>query len=144
MSSTTCDLTQEAKLMSKLSQHAHPSLLPLLCVEYDAWSRVSMVVPIARFGSVLDLMDHLDFEGIVHMFTARHTALAVAQLLAGVAHLHTLGYVHGDLAARNVLVFDFDCLHIDVKLGDFGCARPGKVCLNAVASLVRELFELLQ
>ena len=64
MTSQTQDLTREATLMTRLRLRPHPHLLPLLAIEYDASSRVSMVAPIARYGSMLDLVTTLEFDGL--------------------------------------------------------------------------------
>ena len=143
MTSQTQDLSQEATLMTRLRRRPHPRLLPLLAVEYDASSRVSMVAPIARFGSMLDLMDHLEFEDALAMYTPMHAHRAAAQLIEGVAHLHRLGLDHGDLSVRNVLVFDFCDRGIEVKLGDYGETRPGRMRVEALASLVLQVHALV-
>lgn len=44
----------------------------------------------------------------------------VKELLSGISHLETLGFVHGDIAIRNLAVDSSNHL----KIFDFGCARP--------------------
>ena len=107
--------------------HPHKHLLPLLAVEYDASLRVRMVMPIARFGSLLDLQDHLEFECCEAAFTEKHLGMVLSQMESALSHLDTLGLDHADVAARNVLVFDFvpgrpgqDVAHIRTALADFG------------------------
>lgn len=144
MSSPSADLTAEAQLMMKLTQNPHPHLLPLLAIESDVLSRVSMVAPIARYGSMLDLTDHLEFEGAV--LTSNHVNVVMDQVSQAVYHLDALGLDHGDLHARNVLVFRFDLycpLRVRVKLGDFGCAKRGSASPCDLMRLEQEMRALL-
>lgn len=129
--------------MAQLSLWPHPHLLPLLCIEFDALSRVQMVVPIARYGSMLDLADELDFDG--RALSAAHTALVLLQVAHAVLHLDALGVDHGDVSARNVLVFEFDCYQpvaTRVKLGDLGDACAGRASLDCICVLAKELRAL--
>ena len=129
--------------MTRLSLAPHPCLLPLLAVELDASSRVSMVAPIARFGSMLDLADHLEFECLE--VGAPHKQNAFDQALSAVLHLNAIGIDHGDVAARNLLVFRYDphlpCATV-VQLCDFGDATPGTTSVSALRRLARELSRL--
>jgi serine/threonine protein kinase len=110
--------------------HPHRNLLPLLAVEYDALLRARMVIPIARYGSLLDLQDHLEFEGCETAFTEEHLREVLSQVESALSHLDTLGLDHADVAARNVLVFEFapghpvkespEAAHIHTALADFG------------------------
>ena len=126
-----------------MKRQPHPCLLPLLAIDYNASSEVSMVVPIARFGSMLDLVDHLEFDDALTLFTFAHARRAAAQLIEAVAHLHRLGLDHGDLSVRNVLVFDFSVQHIDVKLGDYGETRPGRMRVEELGALVLQVHALV-
>lgn len=115
-------------LLTRLHPHRH--LLPLLAVEYDALSRARMVIPIAKYGSLLDLQDHLEFEGCEVAFTEQHLQEVLSQVESALVHLDTLGLDHADVAARNVLVFEFSqrqygkdsqgLAHIRTALADFG------------------------
>lgn len=144
MSSPSVDLTAEAHLMMKLTQNPHPHLLPLLEIESDVLSKVSMVAPIARYGSMLDLTDHLEFEGIV--LTRNHVDVIMHQVTQAVNHLDAMGLEHGDLHARNVLVFRFDTYcpsKVHVKLGDFGCTKQGSASPCDLMRLEQEMHALL-
>jgi len=143
MTSNTSDLLREAMLMTMLSLAPHPCLLPLLAVELDASSRVSMVAPIARFGSILDLVDDLEFDDALELFTRTHAHCASDQLTGAVMHLRSLGLDHGDLAVRNVLVFEFTPQDIEVKLADYGETRPGGTKSGALVKLVLEVHALV-
>ena len=57
------DLAQEATTMAQVTSIPHAHLLPLLDVETCAGATV-IVAPLMPFGSMLDLADHLDFEGL--------------------------------------------------------------------------------
>lgn len=144
MKSQTHDLTLEATLMMRVSrQSPHRHVMRLIAIEYDALSRVSMVAPIASFGSMLDLVDHLDFLGLD--VTPLHKQEALGQVVGAVSHLNSIGIDHGDLAARNVLVFAYkpsDPQATHVRLGDFGNAKRGQTASVALWALARELSRL--
>lgn len=137
----------EALTMAVLSRRPHPHLLQLIAVACDVSFGVSMVTPIASFGSMLDLVDSLDFEGLA--LRPAHVAVALMQVSQALLHLHAQGFAHGDIAPRNVLVFGFDpraCCHTRVKLGDFGEAcrvLPGRAAPETVGALARELLALV-
>jgi len=144
MTSPRDDLIQEAKLMMKLTQHPHPHLLPPIAIEYDALSKASMVAPIAKFGSMYDLADHLDFDG-AHI-SESHVIVAVLQVLSGLVHLSSMNVNHGDVCGRNVLVFEFDVNHaqlMHVRLSDYGEAHAGQCDLYSVVGLAKELHALV-
>lgn len=134
-------LRMEATLMTKVKTHRH--VLPLLFTEHDPLRGLSMVVPVARFGSVVDLADHLEFEGL--NLTAAHAAVALMQVAYAVVHLDQQRIVHGDVAARNVLVHAYDAalpLAMHVVLADFGCALEGRMDPLCLRPLARELHAL--
>ena len=144
MRSQVKDLTMEATLMMKLSRCPHPHLLPLLSVESDASSGVRMVAPIAKYGSVLDLVDHLEFEGLAP--SHEHMDVVLRQVEQAVDHLETQGLDHGDVRARNVLVFEFDAGNpcaTHVRLADYGETRPGRVTADCIVDLAKELHSLV-
>tara|TARA_B110000008_G_scaffold211385_1_gene210274 strand:+ start:216 stop:737 length:522 start_codon:yes stop_codon:yes gene_type:complete len=135
----------ELAVMKSLQHHPHPHLLPLLAVESNALSGAWMVVPIARFGSMYDLVDHLEFEGLSHFYTPWHALKIHYQVSTAVSHLASLGWHHGDLRARNVLAFRFGPLpaQTHVKLGDFGEAHKGKASNGDLLALKVELLSLV-
>ena len=99
-----------------------------------------MVAPIASFGSMLDLADHLEFEELEMGW--EHKQQAFAQAVSAVLHLNSIGVDHGDVAARNLLVFQYDPYlprSTDVRLCDFGDARKGCTPTSALCGLAREL-----
>ena len=144
MTSQTDDLTREAMLMMRVTLSPHQHLLPLLAIEFDALSRVSMVAPIAPFGSMYDLADHLEFDACY--ISALHVIVALMQVLNALVHLNSIDINHKDVCARNTLVFEFDAtdpLRLCVRLGDYGEAVPGKTDLNSIVALARELNALV-
>ena len=133
--------------MMSLLRSPHPHLLQLLDIEYDASSRVCMVAPIAKFGSMYDLADHLEFEGM--SLSLADTSVAVLQVADALLHLSKLGIDHGDVCARNVLVqhYDPECAtSMHVCLGDYGestVVGDGRPLPVSVISLARELHALV-
>ena len=144
MTSQKEDLAREAMLMTRLNQYPHQHLLPLLAIEYDASSRVSMVVPIAKFGSMLDLVDHLDFDGL--SISLGDIGLTLYQISTALLHLDSIEICHGDVTARNVLVFKYEPGRPEkmvVKLGDYGEANRGRESPSCIVQLACELQELV-
>ena len=105
-----------------------------------------MVAPIARFGSMYDLVDHLEFEGLLQQLTTDHAELVYNQVESAVQHLLERGLRHGDLAARNVLVFDIALdapYRVHVKLADFGETAPGRTTEDELRALRNELHAIV-
>lgn len=141
LSSSRASLLTEMMAMMKITKHRH--VLPLLYAEYDPRLGLSLVVPIAPFGCMVDLADHLDFEGEV--LDLAHTTVALAQIACAAAHLNSQNVVHGDIAARNVLVHAYERMRplaMHVSLADFGSATEGKADLRCLRPLARELHSL--
>lgn len=131
-------LLKEAALMKILS---NPHIQKLLAIELSSQlGQVRLVTPIAKYGSVCDLLDTLEFENTAHCFTHAHAAAAYEQVAAAVAYLNSVCLDHADLRARNVLVFRFKADGIYVRLADFSEARPGTSPPAALAALRAELI----
>ena len=83
----------------------------------------TVTAEVAEHGSLIDLQDTLDFEGQV--VTSDHITVLIIQVQKALNVLWDLGFVHGDVAERNVLVFRYNANAEDtlVKLGDFGDAH---------------------
>ena len=149
MTSETHDLRREAALMTFLSAFPHPHLLPLLGTWEDApRSNVSMAAPVALFGSICDLADHLDFESMA--LSLADASVATLQVADAMLHLAKLGIDHGDVCGKNVLVMHYDSEHatrMHVCLGDLGEARVlgNSAALRAsLVSFVSELYALVE
>ena len=77
-------------------------------------SPVYVVMELAKYGELRDFLQK-------HGSTLEHRYLIEysMQISSALAYLEMKQFVHRDIAARNVLVFSFDC----VKLADFGLSR---------------------
>ena len=101
---------QEAAIMIRLR---HPKLIQLyaVCTKEEP---IYIVTELMKHGSLLDYLhgegQKLGIEQLLDMS---------AQVAAGMAFLELQCYVHGNLAARNILVGD----HMICKVADFGLAR---------------------
>eukprot|EP00053_Salpingoeca_punica_P015438 m.142385 g.142385 ORF g.142385 m.142385 type:complete len:679 (+) comp16710_c0_seq1:333-2369(+) len=103
----------EAEIMLQLQ---HPNLLSIMgvCVEKQPWL------------VVLELMQYGDLRKIVTACKSKNMNITMAEQLTilvqvadGLKYLNSMGFVHMDIAARNVL------LHTNnlVKISDFGCTN---------------------
>lgn len=134
-------LLTEALVMRSLN---HPNVLSVVNVGCNECLGVWVEVPMAQFGSFTDFVDCLEFDGALCTLTEKHVDVSVKQVGEGLSHLHSYGLTHNDLAARNVLVFEFferfaDLMH--VKLGDFGEVRVG-LGAESLATLRKEMHDL--
>jgi serine/threonine protein kinase len=135
-------LEEERNTMKKLMGFLH--LLQL--VEFIQRPAGTIITEFARFGSVIDLYDHLEFNDEEADFTNLHIEEIIKQVALGLEELAALRLRHGDLAPRNILVFEFvkktpnETL---VKLGDFGdtCLMQSNR-LESLSSLRNELYDL--
>ncbi len=101
---------QEAAIMIRLR---HPKLIQLyaICTREEP---VYIVTELMKHGS---LLDHLRGEG--QKLGIEQLLDMSAQVAAGMAFLEQQCYIHGDLAARNILVGD----NMICKVADFGLAQ---------------------
>ena len=101
---------QEAAIMIRLR---HPKLIQLyaICTREEP---VYIVTELMKHGS---LLDHLRGEG--QKLRIKQLVDMSTQVAAGMAFLEQQYYVHGDLAACNILVGD----NLICKVADFGLAR---------------------
>lgn len=110
---------REIKIMKALR---HANLLHVLDMavkrEYDEDRKPLL----SKFYMVMAYMDH-DLCGLLHnrtiMFKLPVIKLYMSQLLAGVAFLHDMQYMHRDMKSANILVSNDG----NVKIADFGLAR---------------------
>ena len=105
------DFKAEAKAMMKIH---HPHLLQIygVCTSYDP---ILIVTELLKHGALLDYLHtdqgkNLKLPGLINM---------AAQIADGMAYLEEHSYIHGSLAARNVLVGDDNLC----KVADFGLTR---------------------
>ena len=139
------ELIREACVMRRIGNHEH--VLPILGYGIDLKMRAWMEAPVAPHGSLRDLVDVLEFEGKITDFGEAHVEQVIAQVRSALQHVHAAGLRHGDIAARNVLVFDFQSQppQVTTRLADFGSARAVRAGEEAeeTAALEAELRELL-
>lgn len=101
---------QHAAAMAKLRPGELPRVMPP--------GRYLLVVMERMHGG--ELFDYV----INHEHPNEETTIAIVeQITEALAHIHNLGFVHGDLKLENCLLFDEPARAIGVKICDFGFAR---------------------
>jgi cyclin-dependent kinase 7 len=107
---------REIKIMKKLN---HPNLMGLIDIFNEQGvsedqTAVSLVMPFMQtdLGSI--------FSDRSVVFTMSHVKGIIAQILAGLDHMHARWFVHRDLKPANVFL---DTQSGICKIGDFGFAR---------------------
>jgi serine/threonine protein kinase len=112
--STTLEIEMEAEMLRKLQ---HPYIVKLIDV-YTCPQAVYLVMEIVQGG---DLFDRIVQKG---HYSERDSRRVMRRLLAAVHYLHNdFGLVHRDLKPENILLTSSSS-DIDVKLTDFGLAKP--------------------
>ncbi|GMT30879.1 hypothetical protein PFISCL1PPCAC_22176 [Pristionchus fissidentatus] len=102
-------ILQEAHVMKNF-KHDHIVAMIGVCAENPIW----LVLELAPLG---ELRQYL--SGNKGALSATTQVLFAYQLSTAVEYLHSNNYVHRDIAARNALVSNANC----VKLSDFGLSR---------------------
>lgn len=76
------------------------------------------------------VLEHCNLGSLYSYLTNTNTIMSqslallfIKDIVSGMDHIHKLGYIHRDLACRNVLLSDYGKKLI-AKVGDFGMARP--------------------
>ena len=88
----------------------------------------SLILELAPHGSIVDLIDTLEFEGRRDEFSLAHVDAVIKEVENGLDQLQKLGYRHNDLRPQNVLVFFFNRLWPEktrAKLCDLEDCAPG-------------------
>lgn len=99
------------------SQEAHHSVVPALIVELAAC--------IDDKPLTLDIYVQMKPEGL----TLETKTMLLADIASGLAALHALGVVHGDVKPENILIFE-RATRIVAKISDFGFCIAGDVDLE--------------
>ena len=128
----------EINLLYELREAAHIVQVQQTCSVH------TVAVELAEHGSIIDLQDTLEFEG--KAVTSDHITVMILQVQVGLNAVWDLGYVHGDVAERNVLVFRYNSNAADtlVKLGDFGDAYESQNLDVDIAQLIAMNLRLRQ
>ncbi|KAL3309554.1 hypothetical protein Ciccas_011899, partial [Cichlidogyrus casuarinus] len=103
------DFLKEATVMMKL-RHQNIITIYGLCEN----KRLMMLLELAELGSLLDYL--LNFPEVCLFTDLCNWAMQIA---AGMSYLESAGFVHRDLACRNVLLAN----HYLAKISDFGLSR---------------------
>ncbi len=88
----------------------------------------SLILELAPHGSIVDLIDTLEFEGRREDFSLAHVDKVISEVENGLDELQNLGYRHNDLRPQNVLIFYFNRLWPEktrAKLCDLEDCAPG-------------------
>ena len=107
------DFHNEIKIMRDLRKTPHPHVLHSIADRFEddyAW----IIMPYIGGGEILK---HLfNFKRGFSLDTCENAA---RQLLMALIHIHSLGWIHGDVSLENVLITEQCCL----KLCDFGLSQ---------------------
>ena len=127
-------LAHESAILEAL-ERPHPNIVQFYGC-YKLQGRNCLVMEAAEYGSLDTLLRRCRAEG--YMFTTAAKVSMGLQVCAALAELASLSILHGDMAARNVLVTRMHPIH--VKICDFGLAQRvgegGTACAPAPAALV--------
>eukprot|EP00056_Hartaetosiga_gracilis_P003332 m.62813 g.62813 ORF g.62813 m.62813 type:complete len:186 (+) comp11416_c0_seq2:3-560(+) len=104
---------REAEVMCGL-KHSNIVRLEGVCLQEQPWLIVQELV---LYGDLDYVLRAGKARGVA--ITLREVLIFAEQLCDAVAFVHAKGYLHNDIAARNVLLGS----HNEVKLADFGMAR---------------------
>ena len=107
----------EVKTFVRLGRHPNLVRFLGLCVTGEPQLLITELAPFGALDTFL--------EGRVPQLTPPHRLTVATQVCSAMAALAAQGVVHCDLAARNVLVFDYDDADASatrVKVSDFGLA----------------------
>uniref|UniRef100_A0A8R1HU05 receptor protein-tyrosine kinase n=1 Tax=Caenorhabditis japonica TaxID=281687 RepID=A0A8R1HU05_CAEJA len=116
----------EARIMSEFQ---HPNILKLIGVALDEASHFPIIVTEYMAGG--DLKTHIsNEENTIKMRDLFEFAYDIAK---GMEYIHSMNYIHRDLASRNCLLDD----RLRVKIADFGLCRK----VNMQTQLYEQMHE---
>jgi len=106
--------------MSVLSKLNHPNIVPLLDAFVFGDKMMGIVMPFYADGNLRTRMGSYGKPGL----TDQQMKLICAQIVSGVAYLHSVDVLHGDLKPDNILLQQEGEV-IRCVIGDFGIANAG-------------------
>ena len=116
----------------KLLRH-NPYVLSLYDV-FETDEEIHLVTEFCRGGELFDAIKRKSTQRSSFRrgrFSESQAATITNQILKALVELHTLGIVHRDIKAENILLLNNDESDIKVKLCDFGMARLHQDCAHA-------------
>ncbi len=113
------EISEKVAAFDRLGRHEHLVSVLASTVTPENWTcLVTELAPLGSLDSVI--IDYADKNACV---TDEVLLKICIQVCSGMVHLGQHGLVHGNLAARNVLVFQFHpslARHVVVKIADYG------------------------
>ncbi|KAL6058027.1 Tyrosine-protein kinase abl1 [Balamuthia mandrillaris] len=121
---------QEAAIMKELRPHSFILQFLGFCAEAD---NACLVMEFLPLGNLLSYLRRLKQEENILSLDDLFVARLAMELSAGMSHLHSEGFLHRDLACRNILLKkdSFGVLH--PVISDFGLSRHMEVYVPTVA-----------
>jgi serine/threonine-protein kinase len=117
---------REAKLMARLE---HPNCVSV--IDFGVHDgKPFLVMDLVRGTSLQELMDR------EKRMDPPRAAEIMKQVLSGLAHAHELGIVHRDIKPANIMVGDKAGIGMQVRILDFGLARPAQTSTKLTTGIV--------
>ncbi|EGD79629.1 TK/RTKC protein kinase [Salpingoeca rosetta] len=105
------ELLEEAAVMA---QFAHPNVVAMVGV-VTVGDPLLVILEYMEHGSLKSYLENKDVPSELKI-------QFIADCCAGLAHIHAKGFIHRDVAARNVLI----STEVTAKIADFGLTRESK------------------
>lgn len=125
--SASADFAAELAHMASLKPHENVAIFYGIVQLSDG--DPAAVVEFCANGALVDAL----YGEAAHAWTTEQQVRVARDAACGIAHLHRLGIVHRDIAARNVLLTK----HNVGKVSDFGMARTMDGAVDEQSTLVR-------
>lgn len=123
------NLLEEINLMARIDDHENIVKIIGVFVEVKYEGSKGLPLPVLEYALYGNLRSFLRFQrGLVDNGKSQLPKIALRtsflhekarEIASGMAHLQKFRIVHGDLAARNVLVYE----NLTVKISDFGMSK---------------------
>ena len=111
---------REAKALMAIGKHSHIASLLGMAEDPDGggWMLVQALAPLGPLDAFLDPSSGRTAAAV----TLHHRYAICHQMAHALVVVAAAGFAHGDVAARNVLVYELSATECQVKLTDFGNA----------------------